>query len=106
MGCFAGAAGGEQFRIAWAMLLTTCVGGLNQKTNAIPQARLAHGWWSDWNDPWWWIGCRNGSNNETRIGSCRLLGKVQAQGGQLDIVDETNLANLLGDIYQQPSRFM
>ena len=38
--------------------------------------------------------------------AANLLGKVQAQGGQLDIVDETNLANLLGDIYQQPSRFM
>ena len=38
--------------------------------------------------------------------AARLLGKIQAQGGQLDIVDETNLAQMLGDIYQQPSRFM
>jgi len=38
--------------------------------------------------------------------AANLLGKIQAQGGQLDIVDETNLAQMLGDIYQQPSRFM
>ena len=38
--------------------------------------------------------------------AARLLGKIQAQGGQLDIVDETNLAQMLGDIYQQPSRIM
>ena len=35
-----------------------------------------------------------------------LLGKIQAQGGQLDELDERMLANMLGDIYNTPSQFM
>ena len=35
-----------------------------------------------------------------------LLGKLQAQGGELDSVDEAQLANLLGQIYQNPSQMM
>ena len=35
-----------------------------------------------------------------------LLGKIQAQGGQLDAVDERMLANMLGDIYNTPSQIM
>ena len=38
--------------------------------------------------------------------AAQLLGKVQAQGGQLDMIDEQNLAQLLGDIYQKPSQLM
>ena len=33
----------------------------------------------------------------------RLLGKIQAQGGQIDEFDEQRLAQLLGDIYSSPS---
>ena len=36
----------------------------------------------------------------------RLLGKIQAQGGQIDKVDEMQLAQLLGDMYQNPSQLM
>ena len=35
-----------------------------------------------------------------------LLGKIQAQGGELDGVDERMLAQLLGDIYSNPSEIM
>ena len=35
-----------------------------------------------------------------------LLGKIQAQGGQLDALDERRLANMLGDIYNTPSQIM
>lgn len=38
--------------------------------------------------------------------AAQLLGKVQAQGGQLSEVDEAILGKLLGDIYQQPSQLM
>ena len=36
----------------------------------------------------------------------RLLGKIQAQGGSVDKVDEIQLATLLGDMYQNPSQLM
>ena len=36
----------------------------------------------------------------------RLLGKIQAQGGQLSRTDEMALSQLLGDIYQNPSQIM
>ena len=38
--------------------------------------------------------------------AAQLLGKVQAQGGQLSEVDEAMLGQLLGDIYQKPSQLM
>ena len=36
----------------------------------------------------------------------RLLGKIQAQGGSVDKVDEIQLATLLGEMYQNPSQLM
>ena len=36
----------------------------------------------------------------------RLLGKVQAQGGSINKVDEMQLAQLLGEMYQTPSQLM
>ena len=38
--------------------------------------------------------------------AAQLLGKLQAQGGQLSKMDEQLLAQLLGDIYQNPSQLM
>ena len=38
--------------------------------------------------------------------AAQLLGKIQAQGGQLSEVDEAILGKLLGDIYQKPSQMM
>ena len=35
-----------------------------------------------------------------------LLGKIQAQKGQLDPTDEARLGQLLGDMYQTPSQYM
>ena len=35
-----------------------------------------------------------------------LLGKIQAQKGQLDEVDQQNLGRLLGDMYNSPSQLM
>ena len=36
----------------------------------------------------------------------RLLGKVQAQGGEIDEMDEAQLGRLLGNVYQSPSQLM
>ena len=36
----------------------------------------------------------------------QLLGKIQAQGGQLDEMDQMQLERLLGDMYNSPSQFM
>ena len=36
----------------------------------------------------------------------QLLGKIQAQGGQLDEMDQMQLSRLLGDMYNSPSQFM
>ena len=36
----------------------------------------------------------------------QLLGKLQAQGGQMDAIDEMNLARLLGEAYSSPSQLM
>ena len=38
--------------------------------------------------------------------AAQLLGKIQAQGGQLSSVDEAILGQLLGEIYQKPSQMM
>ena len=38
--------------------------------------------------------------------AAQLLGKIQAQGGELDGLDEQNLNRMLGDIYNNPSQFM
>jgi hypothetical protein len=38
--------------------------------------------------------------------AAQLLGKLQAQGGQLSKIDEQLLSQLLGDIYQNPSQLM
>ena len=38
--------------------------------------------------------------------SARLLGKIQAQGGELDAEDERILGDLLGAIYNKPSQLM
>jgi len=38
--------------------------------------------------------------------AARLLGKIQAQGGSVDKVDEIQLATLLGNMYQNPSQLM
>ena len=38
--------------------------------------------------------------------AARVLGKIQAQKGVLDEVDEANLTRLLGDIYTSPSQMM
>ena len=38
--------------------------------------------------------------------AANLLGKVQAQGGQMSEVDQAVLGKLLGDIYQNPSQLM
>ena len=35
-----------------------------------------------------------------------LLGKIQAQGGEMDMNDELKLAQVLGEIYQNPSQYM
>ena len=35
-----------------------------------------------------------------------LLGKIQAQGGQLDELDELELSRMLGDMYNSPSQLM
>ena len=35
-------------------------------------------------DPGWWTWCGNGSNDEGGSDAGELLGKIQAQGGQLD----------------------
>ena len=35
-----------------------------------------------------------------------LLGKIQAQRGQLDAVDEAKLSSLLGNVYTSPSQLM
>ena len=36
----------------------------------------------------------------------QLLGKIQAQGGQLDEMDQMRLSKLLGEMYNSPSQFM
>lgn len=36
----------------------------------------------------------------------QLLGKIQAQGGELDEMDQMQLSRLLGDMYNSPSQFM
>ena len=36
----------------------------------------------------------------------RILGKIQAQGGKLDSIDEANLSRILGEMYQNPSQLM
>jgi len=36
----------------------------------------------------------------------QLLGKIQAQGGQLDEMDQMQLSSLLGEMYNSPSQFM
>ena len=36
----------------------------------------------------------------------QLLGKIQAQGGQLDEIDELQLSQLLGEMYNSPSQLM
>ena len=36
----------------------------------------------------------------------QLLGKIQAQGGQLDEIDQIKLSKLLGEMYNSPSQFM
>ena len=38
--------------------------------------------------------------------AAQLLGKIQAQGGNLSEVDQAVLGKLLGDVYQQPSQLM
>ena len=38
--------------------------------------------------------------------AAQLLGKVQAQGGEMSEVDKAVLGKLLGDIYQNPSQLM
>ena len=38
--------------------------------------------------------------------AAQLLGKVQAQGGQMSEVDQAVLGKLLGEIYQNPSQLM
>ena len=38
--------------------------------------------------------------------AARMLGKVQAQGGRMDEVDQAILSKLLGDVYQNPSQLM
>ena len=38
--------------------------------------------------------------------AARLLGKLQAQGGQMSSTDQRILGALLGDIYQNPSQLM
>ena len=38
--------------------------------------------------------------------AAELLGKIQAQGGELNEVDQAILGKLLGDIYQNPSQLM
>ena len=38
--------------------------------------------------------------------AARLLGKIQAQGGTIDKFDQGQLAQLLGDMYQNPSQLM
>ena len=38
--------------------------------------------------------------------AAQLLGKIQAQRGQLDEFDQRVLGELLGEIYNQPSQFM
>ena len=35
-----------------------------------------------------------------------ILGKIQAQNGQLSTADEIALARILGDVYQNPSQIM
>ena len=36
----------------------------------------------------------------------QLLGKIQAQGGELDEMDQIQLGRMLGDMYDSPSQFM
>lgn len=36
----------------------------------------------------------------------QLLGKIQAQGGEMDEMDQMQLSKLLGDMYSNPSQFM
>ena len=36
----------------------------------------------------------------------QLLGKIQAQGGQLDEIDEIQLGKMLGEMYNSPSQYM
>ena len=36
----------------------------------------------------------------------QLLGKIQAQGGELDEMDELQLSRMLGDMYNNPSQLM
>ena len=38
--------------------------------------------------------------------AAQLLGKIQAQGGELDEVDQIQLGQMLGDIYNSPSQMM
>jgi len=38
--------------------------------------------------------------------AAQLLGKIQAQGGQLSAVDEAILGQMLGEIYQKPSQML
>ena len=38
--------------------------------------------------------------------AARLLGKIQAQGGDIDEADEIALSQMLGDIYSNPSQIM
>ena len=36
----------------------------------------------------------------------QLLGKIQAQGGEMDEMDQMQLQRLLGNMYNSPSQFM
>ena len=36
----------------------------------------------------------------------QLLGKIQAQGGEMDEMDQMQLSKLLGEMYNSPSQFM
>ena len=38
--------------------------------------------------------------------AAQLLGKIQAQGGEMDNLDQDQLERLLGDVYNTPSQFM
>ena len=38
--------------------------------------------------------------------AAQLLGKIQAQGGELDEMDQIQLGKMLGDMYNSPSQYM
>ena len=38
--------------------------------------------------------------------AARVLGKIQAQNGELDSIDQANLGRILGDMYNSPSQLM